>query len=585
MVTKENVLSFFPFIETAKNYTKEKLNGDLIAGLTVAIVALPQSMAYAMIAGVDPRLGLYATIAPVIVSSLLGSSRFLIAGPTNAISMVVFSTISSIVIGKDLIVNLDDGQKIGAIFLLAFLVGLIQFIMGVAKLGNLINFVSHSVVVGFTAGAGILIAFNQIKNFLGLKFTSHPEFYHTVQDTFRYLGNTNKVALGLGAFTIAFILISKKISKKIPGALLAMIFAAILVAVFKLDSATYKLDLVGKIPQSLPPFSGFKLSFDNIRALFMPALAIAVLGAVEALSIAKSIASKSRDKIDGNQEFIAQGLANMTAGFTSGIPGSGSFTRSAVNFGSGAKTRFAGVYSSLFILATILIFAPYARFIPKTSLAAILIIIAYGMVDRKEIKSIWRATKSDAMVMTVTMLSTLLLELEKAVFVGVFLSIALFLRKVSRPQIKQVGPRDEDNRMTEMHLINKNCPQVSIYQIDGPLFFGAINDLSNQLADINVSGVHAVIIRMKGVNIVDATGIHALELFMNDMKLKNVKVIFTNVVPTALKVFKSSGVLAKIGEDHIQIDTTASIQFAYDKYVNKNECANCQHKVFKECRQ
>lgn len=583
MSTTEKVLSYLPFVETIKNYSKEKFSGDFVAGLTVAIVALPQSMAYAMIAGVDPRLGLYATIAPVIVSSLFGSSNFLIAGPTNAISMVVFSSISTVVIGGNLIIDLSDEQKIGAIFLLAFLVGLIQFIMGVAKLGNLVNFISHSVVVGFTAGAGILIAFNQIKNFLGLKFTSHPEFIHTVEDTFSNIEHTNKIALYLGIFTIAFILISKKISKKIPGALLAMISAAILVAVFKLDGSIYKLDLVGKIPQSLPPMSRFPLSFDHIRALFMPAIAIAVLGAVEALSIAKSIASKSREKIDGSQEFIAQGLANISAAIFSGIPGSGSFTRSAVNYDSGAKTRFAGIYSALFVLATILVFAPYARFIPKTSLAAILIIIAYNMVDRKAMVSIWKTTKSDAAVMIVTMLSTLLLELEKAVFVGVLLSIALFLRKVSRPQIKQVCPRESDNRMAEMHLVNKKCPQVSIYQIDGPLFFGAINDLCNQLCDINVDGVHVVIIRMRGVHLLDATGVHALELFMRDMKNKNTKVIFTNVAPEVLKVLESSGALEKIGHDHIQPDTTTSIRFACEKYINKNECTNCAQKVFHEC--
>jgi SulP family sulfate permease len=316
----------------------------------------------------------------------------------------------------------------------------------------------------------------------------------------------------------------------------------------------------------------------------MPAMAIAILGAVEALSIAKSIASKSRDKIDGNQEFIAQGLANMSAGFTSGIPGSGSFTRSAVNFGSGAKTRLAGVYSAIFIMATILIFAPYARFIPKTSLAAILMIIAYNMVDFKEIKSIWRATRSDAIVMMVTMSATLLLELEKAVFVGVFLSIALFMRKISRPQIKQVGPRSEDNRMTDVHLLDKSCPQISIYQIDGALFFGAMDDLGNKLSDIKTDGVHVVIIRMKGVHLVDATGIHALESFMEDLRDKNIKVIFTNVVPEVLKVFKSSGVINEIGEDHIQASTTDSIKFAYEKYVDKKECANCRYKVFKECQ-
>ena len=354
-LTLASMLNMIPFVETYREYNSKKFQADIMAALTVAIVALPQSMAYAMIAGVNPKYGLYAAIIPVIISSLLGSSRYLIAGPTNAISMVVASTMSSLMIGTMVADKLPEDQKMYLLFLLAFMMGAIQLIMGIAKFGSLINFVSHSVIIGFTAGAGVLIAFNQLKNLLGLSLTLSPHFVDAMIGTFEHVGQTNLYALGLGLFTISFILICKKFFPKVPGPFFSMILSAAIVAIFGLSANGVKT--IGEIPKNLPPFSMPDFNIDTIRILFMPALALSILGIVEALSIAKSIASSTGEKINGNQEFIAQGLANMAAAFTSAIPGTGSFTRSAVNFKSGAKTRFAGVFSGILVLITLLLFA------------------------------------------------------------------------------------------------------------------------------------------------------------------------------------------------------------------------------------
>jgi len=581
-IKKFNLGHFFPFIEEIKYYQVSKFKADIIAGLTVAIVALPQSMAYAIIAGVHHKFGLYAAIFPAIVAAFFGSSRYLAAGPTNAISMVVSSSMASAAIAGTMVSTLPEEQKIALLFLLSFIVGAIQFIMGILKFGNFTNFISHSVVVGFTAGAGILIAFGQLKNLLGVSIGNHPHFLDSLIHTLKNIPETNPYAFGVGIFTVIFILATKKISQKIPGALLAMVVSATFAYIFNLESMGLKT--IGAIPQTLPPFSTFPVDMDSINGLFTPALAIAILGIVEALSIAKSIASKSGEKIDGNQEFIAQGLANMTAGLTSGIPGSGSFTRSAVNFASGAKTRFAVVFSAIFILLILIIAAPMAKFIPIASLAGILMVIAYSMIDKHAFKMAYRATYGDRVVLIVTMLSTLFLELEQAVYIGVILSIVLFVRKISHPQVFPVAPCCNDTRKLLPIENNQNiCSQISIYQVEGSLFFGAISELEDKLSSYIKNGGKIVIVRLSQVRLIDATGVHALESLLRECEERNITMLFSNVKPAVLEVFKKTGILNKIGKDNFFDHTSDAISEAVTRVRRLGKCQKCTQKCFQEC--
>ncbi|MFZ2153915.1 MAG: SulP family inorganic anion transporter [Candidatus Moraniibacteriota bacterium] len=582
-IKKVNILNFFPFINEAKFYNNKKLKADLLAGLTVAIVALPQSMAYAIIAGVHPKFGLYAAIFPAIVAALFGSSRYLAAGPTNAISMVVSSSMATAVVAGTLANALPEEQKIALLFLLAFVVGAMQFLMGILKFGNFINFVSHSVVVGFTAGAGILIAFNQLKNLLGINIGNHPHFIDGMIHTFKKIPEANVYALLIGFFTIFFIIFVRSFSKKIPSALIAMVISAVIVFIFDLEK--FGVKTIGEIPQTLPPLSSFPISADTFNAIFSSALAIAILGIVEALSIAKSIASKSGEKIDGNQEFIAQGLANMTAGLTSGIPGSGSFTRSAVNFSSGAQTRFAVVFSAIFILIVLIIAAPMARFIPIASLAGILMVIAYSMVDKQAVKMSFIATSGDRIVLVTTILATLFLELEQAVYIGVILSILLFVRKISHPQIFPVMPTADEHRLLPVEESTVLCPQMSIYQIEGSLFFGAISELEEKLSAYIKNGGKIIIVRLAQVRLIDATGIHALESLLRECKEKNITMLFTNVKPEVMKVFEKTGMLQKIGKANFFPHTHEAIAEAVSRINKLEKCKNCSLNCFQECHQ
>lgn len=571
-----------PFFRTATGYGGGKLKADLAAGLTVGAVALPQSMAYAMIAGVNPKYGLYASIAPAIVSSVVGSSRFLISGPTNAISMLTYSFMTTAAVAGTTVMALPEEERIALIFLLGFMAGSIRLIMGLAHLGSLIHFISHSVVVGFSAGAGVLIGFNQLKNLLGLEISAHAHFINTVEDTFRHLDQGHLPSLVVGLSTIFFIFAARAVSHKLPGPLLAIVLSA--AAVWALNLEAGGLKLLGDIPRSLPPLSVPPFRVSTVSAIFMPALAVAILGIVEAVSITKSLNNLSGDKTDPNREFIGLGLASIASAFFSAIPCGGSFTRSATNFAAGAATRFAGVFSGILVLLTLVLFAPLARFIPIASLAGILMVIAYSMIDKKGILLAFRATKPDRIVMATTLLSTLLLELQSAVFVGVFLSIALFLKRASHPQLAKVVPSEGHDRLVPFGKGDASCPQIVIYRIEGALFFGAIDELEQRLEafDEGRRGEN-IIVTVKHVRCIDATGIHALERFLQACKRRGSKLIFVEPNELVFEAFRNSGLLGKLGKRNIVRSLSEAIHLACERYADPDVCRRCDEQVFYEC--
>jgi SulP family sulfate permease len=361
-----------------------------------------------------------------------------------------------------------------------------------------------------------------------------------------------------------------------------MIISAIVVVIFNFESKGVKL--IGAIPQALPPFSSFPLTIYSISGMFTSAMAIAILGIVEALSIAKSIASKSGEKIDGNQEFIAQGLANMTAGFTSSIPGSGSFTRSAVNFSSGAKTRFSVVFSGIFVLLVVISFAPFAKFIPISSLAGILMVIAYSMVDQHAFKMAFIATKTDRVVLLTTMIATLFLHLDQAVYLGVFLSIILFVRKVSHPQVNQIVLDEKSHKFRMKTDKDVTCPQISIFQIEGSVFFGAVAEIEEKISNYVKNGGRICIVRMAQVHLVDATGVHAFESLLKEAKARNITMIFANAKPRVMKVFEKTGLIEEVGRENFFEHTSDAITFSVAKLREMGKCKNCTLRIFKECK-
>ena len=468
-------------------------------------------------------------------------------------------------------------------FFLALLVGVIQIGMGAARVGALLNFVSHAVLLGFTAGAAVLIAFKQVPGLLGIKVAKTSVFHEHLFNIVTHLHQTEVITFLLGVITIIVILVIKRSRPNWPGTLIAMVFVGTLVAVFDLDQRG--VAVVGAIPRSLPPFSVPDIGdITQIGQLVPGALAIAILGLVEAVSIAKSIADQTRQRLNINREFIGQGLANVAASLFSGYPGSGSFVRSTVNFRSGGKTPISGVISGLAVAATVLLAAPLAAKLPMSALAGVLIVVAYGMVHKEDMVRTIRATRSDAAVLVITFLSTLLLNIEFAIYVGVLLSIGLHLVATSHPRIQSVVPDPKTTKMVPADF-GETCCQMDILDIEGSVFFGSAAFVLDNLQRRLRSAPHIahVLIRMHRVNTMDASGIHLLEIVQEEVRQRGGGLFFAGLNHRVFEVFKNSGMLKEIGETHIRTTTGAAIRQAMRESFCPAVCAACEVAVFQEC--
>jgi SulP family sulfate permease len=565
-----------PFAPWLRRYGGRHARADLIAGLTVAVVAVPQSMAYALIAGVPVQYGLYASIVPTIVACLWGSSAHLVTGPTTAVSLVVFTSLVEIA-------PAGSAHYIELALLLAFIVGVIQLGMGLFRLGAFLNFVSHSVILGFSAGAAVLIGFKQIPSFMGLKLEKGGPLLGALWEILRRLSEIHAVTLALGLLTVAVIVALKKTRPTWPGTLMAMLLTSLLVGLFDLSSQG--VAVVGAIPRSLPPLHLPDVGWNEKFSRLVPgALAIAILGLVEAASIAKAIAGQTHQRINLNQEFLGQGLANIAAGFFSGYPGSGSFTRSAINFRSGGKTPMSGIISGVSVALMVLAAAPFAAHLPVSALAGALLVIATEMIKVADIKRAMRSTRNDAAVLAITFLSTLFLNIEFAVYVGALLSIGLHLKTTSHPRIYSTLPDLDSGKMVPAGH-EKMCCQMDIVRIEGSIFFGSsdfvLEDLQRRLKSHPF--MSCLLIRMHQVNNFDASGVHVLEQIGAQIAERGGGLYFSGVNTRVFQVFKNSGLLREIGESHIGSSTRAAIRQAMRKSFCPVICAACEFSVFQEC--
>ncbi|MTI84474.1 MAG: SulP family inorganic anion transporter [Firmicutes bacterium] len=527
-------------------YKKEYFKFDLVAALTVAVVALPQSMAYAIIAGVDPVYGLYSAIVLSVLGSMFGNSNHLATGPTNAISLLIASNMA-VYVGKPNLIQM--------LMLLTFLAGAIQFMMGVLKLGKLVNYVSHSVIVGFTAGAGVIIALGQFNQLLGIAM---PQGIHStvekVMVTFEHIGQTNYYALGLGLITIFISVTAKKINKNLPGALLGLIACGFLVAVFGLDR--YGIKLTGAIPSAIPPFQMLSFDLQAMGALFNGAVVIAVIGLVEAVAISKAISTRSAQKLDSNQEFVGQGIANMGGSFFGAIAGSGSFTRSAINFQNGAVTRFSGVLAGGLVMGILLFMAPYAKYIPSAALAGVIMVVAYSMVDKNAFRKVFKSNKNDAAIMIITFATTILApELEYAIYAGILISLLLYLKDNGDATVRMLSlSGKEGKKIIETNVQPKsNLPlglPIAIIQLDGNLYFGNSSDLEEKLS-LTRGDARVYILKFKGVSLLDITAMEVIENFIERAQHEGKKVLLCGIRPELKEKMQRCHLTKCVGENNI----------------------------------
>ncbi len=577
----DRILALLPFLRWWPMVNAGTLKVDLLAGLIGAIIVLPQGVAFATLAGMPPEYGLYAAMVPAVVAALWGSSWHLVSGPTNAISLVVFATMSTIA-------EPGSAGYVSLVLTLTFMVGLMQLAMGVARLGTLVNFISHTVVIGFTAGAALLIIASQVKNFFGIHIPHGTMFFRIFSTLFTHVGDINPYVLLVGLITLLSGVVLRNWMPKIPYMIVAILVGSLVALAlnqsFGADITGIKT--IGALPGALPPLSMPHFSFDTMRELISVAVAVTGLALTEAASIARAIALKSGQRIDGNQEFIGQGLSNILGAFFSGYPSSGSFNRSGVNFEAGAATPLAAVFSAGFLILVLFAVAPLAAYIPIASMAAILFLVAWGLFDFHHIGSIIRTSRAETAVLSSTLIATLVMHLEFAILAGMLLSLLLYLSRTSQPAVRALVPNKHEPQR-KFHLVHAGaaeCPQLKIVRIEGSIYFGAVNHVGEMLHDISQSHPRQrhLLIMAKSINFVDIAGAELLAEEARRRRQQGGRLWFYSVRQSAEEMLRKPEYAEEFGADAFFAYKREAIEHIVGQF-DTSICANCKARIFEEC--
>ena len=574
------IREYLPFLDWGRKLTRADLKADLTAAIVGAIVVMPQGLAFASLAGMPPVYGLYTAMIPAIIAALFGSSRHLVSGPTTAASLVVFSALSPFA-------PPESAAYVQLALTLTFLVGVTQFAMGVAKLGMLVNFISHSVVVGFTAGAGVLIMVSQTKHFVGMTIPNghpHETLIHLVLNVLE----VNPWVVIVGVTTVLAGIIGKKFMPRVPFLLVAMVAGGLAAALLNLGLGpdASRIAMVGAITAALPSLSAPTITLSTLRELAPAVLAVSFLALTEAVSIARSIALKTGQHIQGSQEFVGQGLSNIVGSFFSSYTATGSFNRSAVNYEAGARTPMAAILAALMLPLLVLAFGPLAAHLPYAVMAGLLMLVGWGLVDLHHAKQIFQTSRREGVVMATTFAATLLLELEFAILLGVFVAMVNYLRKTSQPAIY---PRVPDPRDPERAFITNpalpECPQLKIIRIDGSLFFGAVSYVNDMLRHYRERGPgqkHLLMV-MSGVNFLDVAGAEFLTQKARELRAEGGGLYLYHVKQGARDPLRRGGYLREIGEQSLFTSKSRAIATIFER-LDKDICATCTRRIFKECQ-
>jgi len=532
------------------DYSRVKFRADLLAGATVAVVTIPQAIGFALVAGLPIQAVLATAVIGSMVCAFYSSSRHLVFGPTNTISIILASTVLSL---SDVPLT-----PLAKVLLLGCLIGMIQLVAGLTKTGQLTQFISRTVVIAYTTAVGVLIAVGQVGNLLGIvraPTVSLPgTIVHLVQSFFGL--NFNYLSAITGGSCFALIYLLRRWRPRWPDGLIVLLLASAVAAVAQLDQQGVRLvrDL-GEISGAMPLFVGFPLNEEGLRLVPRvtgTAIAIALLGMLEAVAIAKSLAARSGQRIDPNQELIGMGLGNLASTAFGAMPGSASFLRSAANLQSGGRTQLATVFSSIGVLVAVLLISPLLNFIPIPALAAYLISIALRIFNLEQITIARRATRADAAVFWVTLIAALFLQLDTAIYVGVGFSLVLFLQKASAPILVEHAFNDQ-GELTEIEApAERNSPQVSIVHVEGDLFFGAADIFQDGVRRLAEDpNIRVFILRMKNVRHLDATTAMALGQLIDYLHSQGRYLLISGVHGDVARVLKRSGLVAKLGVENI----------------------------------
>ncbi len=527
-----------PILGWARRYDRDDLRPDLAAGLTIGAMLVPQGMAYALLAGLPPEVGLYASIVPVLVYALFGTSRQLAVGPVAIVSLLTASALSPL---------FEQGSAgyISAAALLALMVGAVHLVLGFGRLGFVVNFLSHSVLVGFTAAAAIIIGFSQVKHLFGITTERKDHFYETVEEVVRQIDGTNGTTLVLGVASIALLVLMKKFVPRVPGALVLVIASILAVELFDLTDRGVKT--VGEIPSSLPAFGLPDLDTGTMGSLIGTAFVITLVGFMESIAVAKVYARRHRYDVDANQELIGLGASNVASGLFGGYPVTGGFSRTAVNDTAGARTPLASIVTAILILLTVLFLTPLFSSLPNAALGAIIIVAVVNLIDIGEMRHIAHVKRSDLIGLSVAFVATLVLGIELGILVAVVASMLVVFARMSKPHSAVLGqiPGTTSYRNVERFPEASVTDGVRVVRIDAALSFVNAQHVKKLLlgeADaISGGDVTALVVDCSGINDIDATGVEALSEILVELDERQVDIHLCDVKGPVRDVLRRSG--------------------------------------------
>ncbi|MEZ4899281.1 MAG: solute carrier family 26 protein [Saprospiraceae bacterium] len=562
--------SVLPVLDWLPKYQTSDLRGDLSAGLTVGVMLIPQGMAYAMLAGLPPIYGLYASTIPLLIYALFGTSRQLAVGPVAMVSLLTAA-------GVGLLAETGTEHFITLAIALSLFTGIMQFLLGVFRLGFLVNFLSYPVISGFTSAAALIIGLSQLKHLLGVPMGRSQKIQEVLIEAASQIGNIHWITLIIGLAGMVLILGIKKLYKSIPGSLLAVIVSIIVVQWFHLEQQGVKV--LGAIPQGLPALELPRLDWANFRALLPTTLAITLVSFMESIAVATAIQNKHKNyKVLPNQELIALGISKIGGAFFQAFPVSGGFSRTAVNDQAGARTPLAGVFSAVLIVLTLLFLTPLFHALPNAILASVIMVAVFGLIDVREPVRLWKANRTDFWMLMVTFAATLSLGIIQGIGIGVVLSLVMVIYRTTKPHLAELGkvPGTTVYRNVDRFPDIEKRDDLLIIRFDAQLYFANINyfrSCIDELITQKGSALQAVIINAESINNMDSSALRMIDEMVGDLRDRHIDIYFTSVKGPVRDALAKGNLLVKIGLDHFHM----IVQDAVDAYDARRNAAGDLH--------
>ncbi|KGR74089.1 SulP family inorganic anion transporter [Ureibacillus sinduriensis] len=556
-----------------EGYSLDYFKKDLLSGTIVGIVAVPLAMSFAIASGVKPEYGIYTAVIAGILISLLGGSKYQIGGPTGAFVPILLGIV--IAYGYE---NL---------LLAGLMAGIMLVLMGLFRLGSLIKYIPRPVTIGFTAGIAVIIFAGQLANFLGLRdIEQHERFLDNMLEIGSHLHTVNVYSILVAMICFLVMLGTPRVLPKVPGALVGIVVSAVATVLFFNGQVATIGSTYGSIPNELPNFGIPEITMDKIMMLLGPAFVIAMLGGIESLLSAVVADGMTKSKHNSNRELLGQGIANIVTPLFGGIPATGAIARTATNIKSGAASPISGIVHCIFVLLTLLVLAPFAVHIPLASLAPVLMMVAWNMSERKHFAHILKLKSGDSLVLVVTFLLTVFASLTVAVEVGLLTSLVLFTKRMSGMLVvsKVLPDHSNDAGKVNAEVVSSghDCPQVCIYSVEGPLFFGSAQTFEQSILPSMNRSPLVCILRLGKVSLIDTTGEEYFRNILRDYQSRGCTMLLTGVRPNLMKSFDQTGLTAEIGEENFYAHTGDAIDRAISS-LNHDACHGCKHFAFKEC--